>query len=98
MKTLEDRLKYDENCIRVLTDEELESHSADSILEIILDEYPNTSPDHLAKMAECLLPWDMVSMNTENIEEALLIILNSRLCRNGLEKEITLKNIKNISK
>ncbi|WP_187952750.1 hypothetical protein [Klebsiella pneumoniae] len=91
-------MKYDENCIRVLTDEELESHSADSILEIILDEYPNTSPDHLAKMAECWLPWDMVSMNTENIEEALLIILNSRLCRNGLEKEITLKNIKNISK
>lgn len=55
MNTLEDRLKYDENCIRVLTDEELESHSADSILEIILDEYPNTSPDHLAKMAECLV-------------------------------------------
>lgn len=48
-------MKYDENCIRVLTDEELESHSADSILEIILDEYPNTSPDHLAKMAECLV-------------------------------------------
>ena len=90
MNTLEDRLKYDENCIRVLTDEELESHSADSILEILLDEYPNTSP--------AWLPWDMVSMNTENIEEALLIILNSRLCRNGLEKEITLKNIKNISK
>lgn len=52
---MEDSLKYDENCIRVLTDEELESHSADSILEIILDEYPNTSPDHLAKMAECLV-------------------------------------------
>ncbi len=50
-----DRLIYDENCIRVLTDEELESHSADSILEILLDEYPNTSPDHLAKMAECLV-------------------------------------------
>ncbi|HEN4826775.1 hypothetical protein [Klebsiella pneumoniae] len=48
-------MKYDENCIRVLTDEELESHSADSILEILLDEYPNTSPDHLAKMAECLV-------------------------------------------
>ncbi|HBW9604153.1 TPA: hypothetical protein ACWW9G_000456 [Klebsiella pneumoniae] len=48
-------MKYDENCIRVLTDEELESHSADSILEIILDEYPNTSPDHLAKVAECLV-------------------------------------------
>lgn len=55
MNTLEDRLKYDENCIRVLTDEELESHSADSILEILQDEYPNTSPDHLAKMAECLV-------------------------------------------
>ena len=55
MNTLEDRLKYDENCIRVLTDEELESYSADSILEILLDEYPNTSPDHLAKMAECLV-------------------------------------------
>ncbi|EMO4509321.1 hypothetical protein N8H07_04270 [Klebsiella michiganensis] len=48
-------MKYDENCIRVLTDEELESHSADSILEILLDENPNTSPDHLAKMAECLV-------------------------------------------
>ncbi|MGR7258906.1 hypothetical protein ACU611_07720 [Klebsiella aerogenes] len=46
---------YDENSIRVLTDEELEHHSADSILEILLDEYPNTSPDHLAKMAECLV-------------------------------------------
>lgn len=52
---MEDRLKYDENSIRVLTDEELEHHSADSILEILLDEYPNTSPDHLAKMAECLV-------------------------------------------
>ncbi|ELZ7674693.1 hypothetical protein VY579_004966 [Klebsiella pneumoniae] len=48
-------MKYDENCIRVLTDEELESHSVDSILEILLDKYPNTSPDHLAKMAECLV-------------------------------------------
>ncbi|EIX9495938.1 TPA: hypothetical protein ACKE6M_000074 [Klebsiella pneumoniae] len=48
-------MKYDENSIRVLTGEELESHSADSILEILLDEYPNTSPDHLAKMAECLV-------------------------------------------
>ncbi|WP_373879174.1 hypothetical protein AAHY02_24085 [Klebsiella variicola subsp. variicola] len=48
-------MKYDENSIRVLTDEELEHHSADSILEILLDEYPNTSPDHLAKMAECLV-------------------------------------------
>ena len=46
---------YDENSIRVLTGEELEHHSADSILEILLDEYPNTSPDHLAKMAECLV-------------------------------------------
>ncbi|HBQ6643481.1 TPA: hypothetical protein L8N84_004805 [Klebsiella pneumoniae] len=44
---------YDENSIRVLTGEELEHHSTDSILEILLDEYPNTSPDHLAKMAEC---------------------------------------------
>lgn len=95
---MEDSLVYDENCIRVLNQDELEHHSADSILEILLDEYPNTSPDHLAKMAECWLLWDMVSMNTENIEEALLIILNSRLCRNGLEKEIKLKNIKNISK
>lgn len=48
-------MAYDENSIRVLTGEELESHSADSILEILLDEYPNTSPDHLAKMAECLV-------------------------------------------
>lgn len=55
MNTLEDRLKYDENCIRVLTDEELESHSADSILSILLDENPDISPDHLAKMAECLV-------------------------------------------
>ena len=30
-------------------------------------------------------------MNTENIEEALWIILNARQCRNGLEKEIKLK-------
>lgn len=52
---MEDSLVYDENCIRVLTDEEMESHSADSILEILLDEYPNTSPNHLAKMAECLV-------------------------------------------
>ncbi|HEM8037796.1 TPA: hypothetical protein U2L84_003584 [Klebsiella aerogenes] len=48
-------MAYDENSIRVLTGEELEHHSADSILEILLDEYPNTSPDHLAKMAECLV-------------------------------------------
>lgn len=52
---MEESLAYDENSIRVLTGEELESHSADSILEILLDEYPNTSPDHLAKMAECLV-------------------------------------------
>lgn len=50
-----DRLIYDENSIKVLNQEELEHHSADSILEILLDEYPNTSPDHLAKMAECLV-------------------------------------------
>lgn len=37
-------------------------------------------------------------MNTENIEEALWIILNARQCRNGLEKEIKSKNIKNVSK
>ncbi len=37
-------------------------------------------------------------MNTENIEVELWIILNSRHCRNGLEKEIKSKNIKNISK
>lgn len=52
---MEDSLVYDENSIRVLTGEELEHHSADSILEILLGEYPNTSPDHLAKMAECLV-------------------------------------------
>lgn len=52
---MEESLAYDENSIRVLTGEELESHSADSILEILFDEYPNTSPDHLAKMAECLV-------------------------------------------
>ncbi len=52
---MEDRLKYDENSIRVLTGEELESHSADSILSILLDENPDISPDHLAKMAECLV-------------------------------------------
>ncbi|CAM7771153.1 hypothetical protein KLPMMM115B_08100 [Klebsiella pneumoniae] len=33
-------------------------------------------------------------MNTENIEEALWIILNARQCRNGLEKETKSKNIK----
>lgn len=48
-------MKYDENSIRVLTGEELEHHSADSILEILLDENPDISPDHLAKMAECLV-------------------------------------------
>lgn len=48
-------MKYDENSIRVLTGEELESHSADSILSILLDENPDISPDHLAKMAECLV-------------------------------------------
>ncbi|HBU2884698.1 TPA: hypothetical protein MCV18_003881 [Klebsiella pneumoniae] len=46
---------YNENSIRVLTEEELESHSADSILSIQLDENPDISPDHLAKMAECLV-------------------------------------------
>ncbi|MGI1224405.1 hypothetical protein [Raoultella ornithinolytica] len=46
---------YDENCIRVLNQEELEQHSADSILSILLDENPDISPDHLAKMAECLV-------------------------------------------
>lgn len=55
MNTLEDSLVYDENSIRVLKDEELESHSADSILSILLDENPDISPDHLAKMAECLV-------------------------------------------
>ncbi|WP_142369521.1 hypothetical protein [Klebsiella pneumoniae] len=48
-------MKYDENSIRVLKDEELESHSADSILSILLDENPDISPDHLAKMAVCLV-------------------------------------------
>jgi len=48
-------LKYDENSIRVLTSEKLESHSVDSILEILLDENLDVSPDHLAKMAECLV-------------------------------------------
>ncbi|HBS5898330.1 TPA: hypothetical protein PIN69_001965 [Klebsiella pneumoniae] len=46
---------YNENSIRVLTDGELESHSVDSILSILLDENPDISPDHLAKMAECLV-------------------------------------------
>ena len=55
MNTMEDSLKYDENSIRVLKDEELESHSADSILSILLDGNPDISPDHLAKMAECLV-------------------------------------------
>ncbi|WP_142763376.1 hypothetical protein [Klebsiella pneumoniae] len=48
-------MKYDKNCIRVLTGEELESYSADSILSILLDENPDISPDHLAKVAECLV-------------------------------------------
>ncbi|MFM2844553.1 hypothetical protein AB8S16_28040 [Klebsiella pneumoniae] len=46
---------YNESSIRVLTEEELESHSADSILSILLDENPDISSDHLAKMAECLV-------------------------------------------
>ncbi|EPK0100004.1 hypothetical protein RFD61_000441 [Klebsiella aerogenes] len=46
---------YDENSIKVLSQEELEHHSADSILSILLDENPDISPDHLAKMAECLV-------------------------------------------
>lgn len=52
---MEDSLVYDENCIRVLNQEELEQHSADSILSILLDENPDISADHLAKMAECLV-------------------------------------------
>lgn len=46
---------YDENSIRVLNQDELEHHSVDSILEILLDENLDVSPDHLAKMAECLV-------------------------------------------
>lgn len=46
---------YDENSIRLLTDEEKQSHSVDSILSILLDKYPSTSPDHLARVAECLV-------------------------------------------
>ncbi|MEA4685084.1 hypothetical protein VBQ50_16120 [Klebsiella pneumoniae] len=46
---------YDENSIKVLNQEELEHHSADSILSILLEENPDISPDHLAKMAECLV-------------------------------------------
>ncbi|MGG7808800.1 hypothetical protein ACU62T_20725 [Klebsiella aerogenes] len=48
-------MKYDENCIMVLNQDELEQHSVDSILSILLDENPDISPDHLAKMAECLV-------------------------------------------
>ncbi|WP_281078298.1 hypothetical protein [Klebsiella quasivariicola] len=48
-------MKYDENCIRVLNQDELEQHSVDSILSILLDENTDISPDHLAKMAECLV-------------------------------------------
>lgn len=98
MNTLEDRLKYDENCIRVLTDEELESHSADSILEILLDEYPNTSPDHLAKMAECLVTLGYGVNEYREYRRGTLDNIKLQTSRNGLEKEITLKNIKNISK
>lgn len=50
MNTMEDSVKYDENCIRVLNQDELEQHSVDSILSILLDENPDISPDHLAKM------------------------------------------------
>lgn len=50
-----DSLVYDENSIKVLNQEELEHHSADSILSILLEENPDISPDHLAKMAECLV-------------------------------------------
>ncbi len=50
-----DRLIYDENSVKVLNQEELEHHSTDSILSILLDENPDISPDHLAKMAECLV-------------------------------------------
>lgn len=46
---------YDETSIRILTEEEKQTHSADSILSILLDEYPSTSPDHLARVAECLV-------------------------------------------
>ena len=84
---------YDENSIKVLNQEELEHHSADSILSILLEENPDISPDHLAKMAECLVTLGY----TENIKLAHWIILNSRQCRSGLEKEIKSKNIKNIS-
>ncbi|HBU8488517.1 TPA: hypothetical protein MFB39_004077 [Klebsiella pneumoniae] len=91
-------MKYDENCIRVLTDEELESHSADSILEILLDEYPNTSPDHLAKMAECLVTLGYGVNEYREYRRGTLDNIKLQTSRNGLEKEITLKNIKNISK
>ncbi|HAH3582547.1 TPA: hypothetical protein GF933_10990 [Escherichia coli] len=46
---------YDETSIRILTEEEKQTHSADSILFILLDEYPDTSSEHLARVAECLV-------------------------------------------
>lgn len=55
---------YDENRIRVLTEVEKQSHSVDSILSILLDKYPSTSPDHLTRVAECLVTFGWVLLNT----------------------------------
>lgn len=89
---------YDENCIRVLNQDELEHHSADSILEILLDEYPNTSPDHLAKMAECLVTLGYSVNEYRDYKNGTLDNIKLQTMQEWLEKEIKLKNIKNISK
>lgn len=54
MNDMRGAMKYDENSIRILSTEELEKHSAHSILEILIYEYQNTSSDHLKRVAECL--------------------------------------------
>lgn len=54
MNDMRGAMKYDENSIRILSTEELEKHSAHSILEILINEYQDTSPDHLERVAECL--------------------------------------------
>lgn len=88
---MEDSLVYNENSIRVLTEEELESHSADSILSILLDENPDISPDHLAKMAECLVTLGYGVTEYREYKSGTLDNIKRQTMQEWL------KNIKNVS-
>lgn len=46
---------YNEKSIKILSVKEKESHSAISILETLLNEFPSTSPEHLERIAEMLI-------------------------------------------